>query len=53
MWGQPSNILFASSTADITRDIVTMYDNAPPMTNVAKPTGNVAPETPKPATPPK
>lgn len=56
--GQPSNILFASSTVDITRDIITMYDSAPPMTNVAKPSGNSAPApaprtaAPKPATPP-
>ena len=58
--GQPSNILFASSTVDITRDIITMYDNAPPVTNVARPSANLAPSAPapkppapKPATPPK
>jgi outer membrane protein len=50
--GQPSNILFASSTVDITRDIISMYDNAPPVTNVARPTSNAAPPpAPKPATP--
>ncbi len=59
--GEPNNIRFASSTVDITRDIITMYDNAPPMTNVAKPSANItsaapaprpAAPAPKPATPP-
>jgi outer membrane protein len=50
--GQPSNILFASSTVDITRDIISLYDNAPPVTNVARPTSNAAPPpAPKPAAP--
>ena len=29
--GQPNNILFASNTADITRDIIALYDAAPPV----------------------
>lgn len=50
--GQPSNILFASSTVDITRDIIAMYDAAPPVTNVARPTTNAAPpQAPRPAAP--
>jgi outer membrane protein len=55
--GQPSNILFASSTVDITRDIITMYDTAPPVTNVARPSANISsapapkPAAPKPAAP--
>lgn len=56
--GEPNNIRFASSTVDITRDIITMYDNAPPVTNVAKPSANITPSAPaprpaapKPATP--
>jgi outer membrane protein len=35
--GQPNNILFASSTIEITRDIIAMYDAAAPMTQVAPP----------------
>lgn len=56
--GQPSNIMFASSTIDITRDIIAMYDAAPPMTNVSKagsgPTPVLTPQkapAPRPATP--
>lgn len=45
--GEPNNIRFASSTVDITRDIITMYDSAPPVTNVAKPSANI--NTPAPA----
>jgi len=57
--GQPNNILFASSTIEITRDIIAMYDAAAPMTPVApakapaNPSSS-APRTPatRPATPP-
>ena len=43
--GQPNNILFASSTIEITRDIISMYDSAPPVTTVApaKPAGSASP----------
>jgi outer membrane protein len=41
--GQPNNILFASNTIDITRDIIAMYDAAPPTTSV--PTSKPAPTT--------
>jgi outer membrane protein len=58
--GQPSNILYASSTIEITRDIIAMYDAAPPVTTVApKPaassTAAPAPKAtpaPRPAAPP-
>jgi outer membrane protein len=58
--GQPNNILFASSTIEITRDIIAMYDAAAPMTAVppAKApasSSSAAPKTapaPKPAAPP-
>lgn len=56
--GQPSNILFASSTVEITRDIIALYDAAPPVTNVARPSLNPVPvvkpgatAAPKPAAP--
>ncbi len=55
--GQPSNIMYASSTIDITRDIIALYDAAPPMTNVSKPSSAPTPLTapkapaPKPAAP--
>jgi outer membrane protein len=53
--GQPNNILFASSTVEITREIIAMYNAAPPITTVApsKPanTSSSAPPAPKPATP--
>lgn len=56
--GQPSNILFASSTIDITRDIISLYNSAPPVTNVAKPGASPspvvrpsAPAAPKPTAP--
>ncbi len=56
--GQPNNILFASNTIDITRDIITLYDAAAPATPVApsaKPTTSSAPApkppAPKPAAP--
>ena len=58
--GQPNNILFASSTIEITRDIIAMYDAAAPMTAVqpekkAPASASApAPKTPaaRPATPP-
>jgi outer membrane protein len=56
--GQPNNIMFASNTIDVTRDIIAMYDAAPPTTGVppAKPaTTTSAPKTPaapRPAAPP-
>jgi len=66
--GQPNNILFASNTIEITRDIIALYDaSAPsaPSTPLVKPTPNAtaapkppattaAPSTParRPATPP-
>jgi outer membrane protein len=57
--GQPNNILFASNTIDITRDIITMYDAAAPATSVtSKPAASSTPApapkppaAPKPATP--
>jgi outer membrane protein len=55
--GQPNNILFASNTIDVTRDIITLYDAAP-ATQVAppaKPATSSAPApkppAPKPAAP--
>jgi outer membrane protein len=50
--GQPNNILFASNTIDITRDIITMYDAAAPV--APKPaTSSPAPKpaAPRPAAP--
>src|SRR5580704_8445758 len=55
--GQPNNIMFASNTIDITRDIIAMYDSAPPTTAVpgakTAPTTTSAPKTtaPRPAAP--
>jgi len=56
--GQPNNILFASNTIDVTRDIITMYDAAAPVTPVpsaAKPPASTTPAprppAPRPATP--
>jgi hypothetical protein len=50
--GQPNNIMFASNTIDITRDIIAMYDSAPPVTGVPSakpaPTTTSAPKTPAP-----
>jgi outer membrane protein len=50
--GQPNNILFASNTIDITRDIITMYDAAAPAAPVA-PAKSAPPTTaaPRPVTP--
>ena len=54
--GQPNNVLFASSTIDITRDIIALYDSAAPVTPSAKPSAapssSAAPATPKKATTP-
>jgi outer membrane protein len=59
--GQPNNVLFASNTIDITRDIIALYDSAPPTTSAtpaAKPPANAptaapaaAPRRPAPTTP--
>ena len=41
--GQPNNVLFASNTIDITRDIIGLYDSAPPTTSAtpqARPPAN-------------
>ena len=35
--GQPNNIMFASATADITRDIIALYDKSAPTTPTAPP----------------
>jgi outer membrane protein len=55
--GQPSNILFASNTIDITRDIITLYDAANAVTPSEAPAkapaaAAPAPAPKKPATPP-
>jgi hypothetical protein len=47
--GQPNNILYASSTTDITRDIIALYDAASAVTPSAPPAAAAAP---KPAAPP-
>jgi outer membrane protein len=49
--GQPNNIMFASNAIDVTRDIIALYDSAPPTTAVpaakpAAPTTTSAPKTP-------
>jgi outer membrane protein len=49
--GQPNNILFASSTIEITRDIIAMYDAAAPMTAVAPAKAPANPPAPKTAAP--
>jgi outer membrane protein len=55
--GQPNNVLFASSTIDITRDIISLYDSAVAVTPSAPPSKppaatTTAPPAPKrPATP--
>jgi hypothetical protein len=35
--GQPNNVLYASNTIDITRDIIALYDAAAPLAPVAPP----------------
>lgn len=53
--GQPNNLIFASTTIDITRDIIALYDQAAavtPSAPPARPPAAAAPKpTPKPATP--
>jgi outer membrane protein len=51
--GEPNNIRFASSAVDITRDIISLYDKAAPVTPTAPPakTSSSAAPAPKPATP--
>jgi len=49
--GQPNNILFASNTIDITRDIIMLYDSAPATQVAPKPATTSAPPAPKPAAP--
>ena len=52
--GQPNNVLFASSTIDITRDIIALYDSAVAVTPPAKaPAAAPAPSTTTPAAPKK
>jgi len=53
--GQPNNILFASSTIEITRDIIAVYNSAAPMTAVpaAKPAATPSSSVSKPAPAPK
>jgi outer membrane protein len=43
--GQPNNVLFASNTIDITRDIIALYDAAAPVTPSALPSA-AAPKAP-------
>ena len=47
--GQPNNILFASSTTDITRDVIALYDKSAPTTPTAPPA--VSKAAPAPGTP--
>jgi outer membrane protein len=42
--GQPNNILFASNTLDITRDIISLYDSAAPVTPSSAPPSAAAPK---------
>ncbi|HWE51652.1 MAG TPA: OmpH family outer membrane protein [Bryobacteraceae bacterium] len=49
--GQPNNVLFASSTIDITRDIIALYDSSAPVTPPAR-TPAAAPPAKAPATAP-
>lgn len=56
--GQPNNILFASNTIDITRDVIALYDAAPPATTVtsapkapASPAPRAAAPAPRPTAP--
>lgn len=45
--GQPNNVLFASNTADITRDIIALYDSSAPVVPAPAP----AASAPKPTAP--
>ena len=47
--GQPNNILFASNTIDVTRDIIAMYDSAP--ATAPKPATTTTTSAPKPPAP--
>lgn len=47
--GQPNNILFASTAADITRDVIALYDKSAPVTPTAPPAPAPAPAPNKPA----
>jgi hypothetical protein len=56
--GQPNNILFASNTIEITRDVIALYDAAPPATTVtsaprapSSPAPKAAAPAPRPAAP--
>jgi outer membrane protein len=51
--GQPNNILFASNTIDITRDIITLYDAAAPVTPVPSASKPATTTAPKPAAAPR
>lgn len=53
--GQPNNVVFASNTIEITRDIIAMYDAAAPVTPTKPPASPASaapkPPAPRPATP--
>jgi outer membrane protein len=49
--GQPNNILFASSTTDITRDVIALYDKSAPTTPTAPPAVSKAAPAPSAARP--
>jgi outer membrane protein len=49
--GQPNNILFASNTVEITRDVIALYDSAPPVTTVTSAPKSPASSTPAPKPP--
>ena len=44
--GQPNNILFASTAADITRDVIALYDKSAPVTPTEPPAPAPAPNKP-------
>jgi len=48
--GQPNNILYASTTVDITRDVIALYDKSAPSTPPSKPTPAPASAAPRPTT---
>lgn len=51
--GQPNNVIFASNTIDITRDIIALYDQAAPVTpTTSAPATKPAPATRPPAATP-
>ena len=52
--GQPNNLIYASNSADITRDIIALYDAAAPAAPPARtPATSAAPKPAAPAAPPK